>query len=63
MSQLGLRLEAVAKARGKSCSFKYMNYTHQRQGVIGWFEEKSKTFLKQVAVKYLSETAAGRFQA
>lgn len=29
-----------------------MNYAHQRQDVIGWFGEKSKAFLKQVAVKY-----------
>lgn len=52
MTDLGLRLEAVAKARGKSRSFKYMNYAHQRQDVIAGFGEKSKAFLKQVAAKY-----------
>ncbi|KAL4971421.1 hypothetical protein BDW66DRAFT_155678 [Aspergillus desertorum] len=52
LAELGAALEGVAAASGKSRTFKYMNYAHQQQDVIGGFGKTNKAFLKEVAAEY-----------
>ncbi|KAJ4186935.1 hypothetical protein NW759_016922 [Fusarium solani] len=50
--QLDADIEVLVQQRGKHHDFKYMNYGHTEQDVIGSYGQKNKAFLKEVAAKY-----------